>query len=757
MFDKFSAIFGAILDFLTLLRNIFGKIFNLLKSLFIWTFIALIPLAVIWYSIGKFVDWYEFRDKDPNRGALLVEKDEFDKPLDNIVYLQQGWRVQDSLWFYNMTQGSNLIPYDFFLHLEQADSTSLFRDNTNMNRYRYLPQAKTKLNPDALPVGMARDTYKDKDTGKRKTYMGFTCAACHTNQVNYNGIGIRIDGGPAAADMENFLIDLATALESTLAATENDKEKGERFYSAVLGENEYRTKAEIDKDLKKFALQVRTYTEINHPVNQHFEDGNSDCGAILHATSSECVTHYGFARLDAFGRIYNRVLEHVMNKDELKIILQNTLPNDIWNDVETPLENLFNEEDQTHLVVRALAIVQPRLAESGHDIHDKVLNALRSEIYNPANGPVSYPFLWDIPQHDYVQWTGLVSNGDIGPLGRNVGQVIGVFGTLDWQVKPGWTFNTVLGGQGFGETHIDFRSSINKRNLRRVENHLRSLQSPQWPQHILGEFDRDLVSQGAAIFEQYCVSCHHHIDRDDPDRRVIAHMSNQKTILTDPVTANNAINYSGYSGFVKNEYVGTGMGKITVQRESSLAPLVKFSTQNVVTDWDPDKTPVRRVAEWLYDTLASVFTNKVKTTLKHGDYDPATTVNPFAPLNSYKGRPLNGIWATAPYLHNGSVPNLYELLLPKYRPGDPLTDEFGEPIEYRSDAFYVGSREFNPERVGFRDNGYDGFLFDTSLPGNDNGGHEYAAGITAVDANSDPLPPLSKVQRRALLEYLKTL
>ena len=55
-------------------------------------------------------------------------------------------------------------------------------------------------------------------------------------------------------------------------------------------------------------------------------------------------------------------------------------------------------------------------------------------------------------------------------------------------------------------------------------------------------------------------------------------------------------------------------------------------------------------------------------------------------LLAYKARPLNGIWSGAPYLHNGSVPNLYELLL---------------PAAQRSDTFYIGSWEYDPVRVGY--------------------------------------------------------
>jgi hypothetical protein len=146
----------------------------------------------------------------------------------------------------------------------------------------------------------------------------------------------------------------------------------------------------------------------------------------------------------------------------------------------------------------------------------------------------------------------------------------------------------------------------------------------------------------------------------------------------------------------------------------------------------------------------SLFQNKIEHSVRQGDYIPDTTAQPFNSLLAYKARSLNGIWATAPYLHNGSVPSLYDLLLPKKRDTDP---ELGA---YRPDSFYVGSREFNPNKVGFLTEGYDGFLFDVALPGNSNSGHEYAAGITER-SDGKKLPPMNEEQRWALVEYLKTL
>jgi hypothetical protein len=103
---------------------------------------------------------------------------------------------------------------------------------------------------------------------------------------------------------------------------------------------------------------------------------------------------------------------------------------------------------------------------------------------------------------------------------------------------------------------------------------------------------------------------------------------------------------------------------------------------------------------------------------------------------SYKARPLNGIWATAPYLHNGSSPNLQDLLT------DPAQ---------RVASFCVGDANFDPVAVGVPaasksvDSCPQGaFRFDTSLAGNRNTGHAYGTDLSPND-------------KRALIAYLKSL
>jgi hypothetical protein len=109
--------------------------------------------------------------------------------------------------------------------------------------------------------------------------------------------------------------------------------------------------------------------------------------------------------------------------------------------------------------------------------------------------------------------------------------------------------------------------------------------------------------------------------------------------------------------------------------------------------------------------------------------------NSFRKTNGYANSPLDGLWARAPFLHNGSVPTLYDLL--------------SVPAE-RPKTFYRGDDEYDPVKVGFRSNrsvddyGHAMFAFDTNVDGNGNSGHLFGTS-------------LSTEEKTSLIEYLKKL
>jgi hypothetical protein len=105
----------------------------------------------------------------------------------------------------------------------------------------------------------------------------------------------------------------------------------------------------------------------------------------------------------------------------------------------------------------------------------------------------------------------------------------------------------------------------------------------------------------------------------------------------------------------------------------------------------------------------------------------------FRKTNGYANMPLDGLWLRAPYLHNGSVPTLRDLLTPP---------------SARPTSFYRGNDVIDRENLGFistlpESEGRRFFRFDTSLPGNSAAGHVYGVNLKPAEKN-------------ALIEYLKT-
>ena len=514
-----------------------------------------------------------------------------------VVNLAQNWSETQQQWFWYTSQGSRILPYDWYLALEQAGGTELFRSDAHMEQLRYLLEEPGPANPDGLPVGFAKDT--DPATGQ--AFMGWTCAACHTNQIDYKGTGMRIDGAPTLADAFRFLDELAAAMEETAA----DDAKFDRFARKVLGQS-YDTAG---------AGQLR-------------EDLRGAAGVLTVRQNGDRPPHpYGPARLDAFGAIFNQVL------------------------------------------AADLGVPENRL---------------------PADAPVSFPFLWDTPQSDLVQWNGSAPNAGVGPLARNTGEILGVFGTVS--VQPG---NGLKG----------YRSSANLKALGDLEHSLDDLWSPLWPEEILPAIDKAKASQGRQIYQQQCAGCHAVIDRTDPRRRVTAVMTPVDELGTDPVMVDNSLKRTARTGPLQGHKVYILLGSTFGAEATGIEIL-----ENVV--------------------IGTILGHKVQA-LEAGIHEyvkvkKAATFNP----RSYKARPLNGIWATAPYLHNGSVPNLWQLL---------------QPEDQRVKRFFVGSRELDPVHVGFDTAASPGgFEFDTALPGNSNAGHTFGT-------------DLSEEEKWALVEYMKSL
>ncbi len=103
----------------------------------------------------------------------------------------------------------------------------------------------------------------------------------------------------------------------------------------------------------------------------------------------------------------------------------------------------------------------------------------------------------------------------------------------------------------------------------------------------------------------------------------------------------------------------------------------------------------------------------------HSIHEPPFVFDSYSKTDGYANLPIDGTWARAPYLHNGSVPTLWDLL---------------QPIAQRPTRFYKGYEVYDPVKMGFISEGKEaeaaGYLLDTTGAGNSNQGHLYGTDLT---------------------------
>lgn len=348
-----------------------------------------------------------------------------------------------------------------------------------------------------------------------------------------------------------------------------------------------------------------------------------------------------------------------------------------------------------------------RLDAFGH-----ILNAVAAEaLGRPANfripdAPVSYPFLWTTPFQRYVQWNGVAGN----PIGRNLGEVLGVFG------HPSI-------GTGVPSS---FSSTALVENLKSLEDWAGDLKPPPWPRE-LGKVSPSRARRGARLFAEHCAGCHGGPDypltpaADTIGGRqwLAVKMVDIATVKTDPRMLQNFAARTAETGILAPVFGGATVVPAGGVLLAVVGSIVENDLRNLGISGDA------RLAYygWRFSPGS--------------DKPQSGWTTPLA----YKAGPLAGVWATGPFLHNGAVPTVYDLL---------------SPPQERPQRFYVGYERYDAKKLGYVSQAdkipeaarAGLFLFDTTLPGNSNAGHAFP----------DPaVARLSPSDRYAIIEYLKVL
>ena len=228
-------------------------------------------------------------------------------------------------------------------------------------------------------------------------------------------------------------------------------------------------------------------------------------------------------------------------------------------------------------------------------------------------------------------------------------------------------------------------ATLDKCNLLRIARYLETLEPPAFPE---AKIDRALAERGKPIYQAHCAGCH---------------------------------------GAARPPFKGDGFGEFV----GTVVPLARIGTdQRRLDSYTPE---LARAQNSLYAGYPLKRSRACPGEPESRSYP--TRFSHFRKTNGYANSPLDGLWLRAPYLHNGSVPNLRALL---------------EPSGRRPKKFWTGYDVYDFENVGFVTQGPEaearGWPYDTTLAANGNQGHE------GPGYGTDLTPD----EKDALIEYLKT-
>ncbi|HWB82929.1 MAG TPA: di-heme-cytochrome C peroxidase [Bryobacteraceae bacterium] len=533
-----------------------------------------------------------------------------------LTYSANGWTQAERDEYYHLAEGSELMPYALIANVKSSTTGKPFLED--MERFGFLPDHTGPMNPHGLPVGVTVSRSRNAGTAGIEI-IGFNCAACHVAELTYQGKRVRVDGAPGMVNLQQYQIEFKNSLDTTLHSPQ-------KLVALILA---------MDQE-------------------QHASDTPSGGAAGQYAAEPEVRSAGDVQAVSSADPSFHSISSAAADKAQpaSRGNFQDRLKTDI----------AFLKARLAYLKKGSLLIDGTEPGPGRVDAFGAARNLLFPQYAMKMQSPVSYPFIWSIPDNigrkpadfEWIHYDGNTNS----ILERNIGQSLGMGSVFD---------------------PVTYESTLRLANLHQLEMLTHKLQPPQWPAEVLGNIDQSKAEQGRQIFQEKCASCHQ--NRFFP----------QMQIGTDPNRANS---------------FGQPVGKTPFPK--AVAPIL-------------DKLKQRAYAD---DGITPAEQAKM-------DADPVV----WRSTGQYLARPLNGIWATGPYLHNGSVPTLYDLLHPDQRPA----------------KFNTGGLEFDPVKVGYRSDstvsGANVWVFDTSQPGNSNIGHSGEVFGTTLPED----------QKAALLEYLKKL
>ena len=234
---------------------------------------------------------------------------------------------------------------------------------------------------------------------------------------------------------------------------------------------------------------------------------------------------------------------------------------------------------------------------------------------------------------------------------RNAGESLGVSSELDLTDRSKGLLKSSVNVQSL----YDMEEIVRGKNPPNPKDGFSGLQSPKWPADILPPIDQALAAKGAELYKDRCQGCHRppitseaFYDFDNP-KRWTTNENGQHVMVLENIPIEHIGTDPAQAADMRNRTVATpaNLGIANTSFALALGDLVVKTVDYIYNNQqDKNGNPLPPLPKAEQDRLNGYMPNGLRKDL------------------DYKVRPLNGVWATPPYIHNGSVPTIYALLSP---------------------------------------------------------------------------------------------
>jgi hypothetical protein len=217
-------------------------------------------------------------------------------------WLQEWSSETQKNWWYLTPQGSLVIPTDIFRSLETEEGGKLFSDKQNLKQYGWVyppRQDEGKYNLFGLPLGFVQEP--DTRNDNRMT-MGFTCAACHTGEIQAGKTRVVIDGGQPLVNLDKYNVAFLRALQAV-------KKSPGRLDAMKARISQFNPKSPYAQDLKllkkDFEERLEYFTERMTRNTPKVAGGHGRLDAVTQILNEILVDHAQLNEKDQNGHYVN--------------------------------------------------------------------------------------------------------------------------------------------------------------------------------------------------------------------------------------------------------------------------------------------------------------------------------------------------------------------------------------------------------------------------------------------------------------------